>query len=811
MNSLMQDLRYALRMMARSPGFTVATLALLVLTLAANNAIFGLVNSILLRPLPQVKEPARLFGIADNVISYPTYLDLRDQAKELIDLAGYANRSAAASVAGASVLGRAQLVTGSYFRVVGCPAALGRLLGPADDRPEAPPVAVVSHRFYEASLHADPATMGRVLTVNGVAAEIVGVTAAGFHGMRVTEAPDFFLPVALWPKIAPSSYKGLGLERRSWGWMSVVGRMAPGVTLAQVQAAFDGSLRRERELYPRDGGPGSVRLAGAVLLAPGNPATREIMIRFFGILAAVVALILLIGCANVANLLLARGSARRREIAVRLSIGASSTRLMRQLLTESLLLASIAGGLSLLAVQFINEVLTRFTLPGGASLGALDLNPGWPMVIFTSLAALLTGALFGLAPALRSTRVDLVRDLRDAGGGTKASRRRGGSLLVVQVTLSVVLLAGAGLFLRSLQRALSIDPGFRTEQVAVAEVDLGLVRYEPEQAVRFYDEATRRVAALPGVRAVSWTSLTPLADESDKESLEVEGYTRALDETPVATVNIVGAGYARLMGISVLQGREFTPLDRAGSPRVVMVNESLARRYWQGRHPLGSRVKVAGQDFTVVGVLKDVTLRNLTDAPVPTLFLPLAQEPAMMSLFWMKMLVHTQGNPADIVGPLRAQIARIDRNAPIVGAGTLQELLDALLTPQRLAASLMGWLGALALVIVAVGVYGVAAYEAARRTREIGIRVALGATPSSLLRLVLGRTLGCLALGIILGAPLAVALGSVASSFLYGIGAADPITYAVTALVLVSAGALASYLPARRAARVDPMTALRCE
>jgi predicted permease len=810
MSKLLQDLRYAVRMMTRNPGFTVATLTLLVLSLAANNAIFGLVNSILLRPLPGVQEPQKLFGIVGDVVSYPTYLDFRSDAGSLTDLAGYAYRSVAVGVAGESSPGGSLVTSGNYFAVLGARPALGRLLLPSDDQPGATPAAVASERFWRKTLRSDPGAVGRTLSVNGVAVAIVGVAQSGFRGLRVTDSPDLFLPIALWPQIAPSSYRGLSLDRRSWGWVSLVGRMKPAASLPQVESALNRSLRRQRELHPRDGAPEALKLQSAVFLAPGDPKVRQIMTRFFGLLSAVVGVVLIIGCANVANLLLARGNTRRREIAVRLSIGASSGRLVRQLLTESILLAAVAGGLSLLAVQFINEALGRFVLPGGASLGALDLGPGWPMLAFTALVSLATGMLFGLAPALRSVRSDLVGELR-GGSEARPIRRRGGPLLITQVTLSVVLLAGAGLFVRSLQRALSLDPGFRMDHIAAAGVDLGLVRYEPEQAKRFYAQALERVAALPGVTGVTLTSLLPMVDEVDRESFEVEGYTPTKDEVPAATFQVVGEGYARLLAIPVVQGREFGAGDDAGAPRVAMINEGLAKRFWQGRSPLGTRITVLDQSYTVVGVMKDVQLRNLTDPASPTLYLPMRQSPASFSLFGMKILVATRGNPESVVSPLRAALAAVDANAPVVGAGTLEERLRMLLTPQRMAASLMGWLSALALIIVAVGIYGAVAYEVTRRTREIGIRVALGATPSSLLRLVVGRNLGFLLLGMLLGAPLAVALGSAASSFLYGVGAADPMTFVATALVLLSAGGLASYLPARRAARVDPMNALRCE
>jgi putative ABC transport system permease protein len=492
-------------------------------------------------------------------------------------------------------------------------------------------------------------------------------------------------------------------------------------------------------------------------------------------------------------------------------MGASAGRLVRQLLTESLLLAFIAGALSLLAVQFINEILTRFTLPSGMSLRALDLMPGRPLVLFASLASLVTGLLFGLAPALQSVRVDLMDDLRGAGSGSKPARRRGGPLLVTQVGLSVVLLAGAGLFTRSLQRALSLDPGFRTNHVATLEPDLELAGYTAERVVGFHDEASRRLATLPGVRAVTWTSALPLMDAIIQQSIVVPGYAQAPGEMPMATFQVVGPGYAKLLGIPILRGREFAPQDQEGSESVAIVNESLARRYFGGRNPLGGRIDVYGRTRRVVGIMKDVQMHNLTDAPSPTILIPYGQTSDYWTLVGMKALVQTSGDPAHLAGALRAQLAWLDPGVPLQSVGTLQDRLMALLAPQRMAASLMGWLSALALIIVAVGVYGAAAYEVTRRTREIGIRVALGATSSSLLRLVLGRNLGFLALGIILGAPLAVALGSVASSFLYGIAATDSITYAATALVLLSAGGLASYLPARRAARVDPMVALRCE
>ncbi|HKG91127.1 MAG TPA: ABC transporter permease [Gemmatimonadaceae bacterium] len=837
-DTLRQDLRFATRQLVRSPGFALAAVVALALGIGANATLFALVDAVLLRPLPGVVAAERLVEGSSPSISYPAYVDFRDRVRTLAGLAGFREREmalgdGAAGAAPEVVTG--VVATGNYFAVLGARAALGRTFAPPDDAPGAPPVAVVSDGFWRRRLGADPAAVGRTIVLNGAAVTVVGVAERGFRGTHVALAPDVWVPVAAWPHVAPGSMRRMDVNRRGWGWVTTVARLAPGATIGQAQAEMDAEGARQLAAYPRetDGNP-APRLYPATVAAAGPRGARGAIVGFSTVLFGIVALVLLVACASVANLLLARAARRRREMGVRLSLGAGRGRLVRQLLTESLLLAALAGAVALGATVLAMRAIGRVTVADGISLGALGLEMDARVIAFTTGLALFTGLAFGLAPAWRASRVDVITSLKagsgDAGGGgggggrgrAPGGRLRGG-LVVVQVALSLVLLVGAGLFARGLQRALSLDTGYRAlDQVALAGASTGLTRWDAPRAAQFYRDVVARLEATPGVRAAAWTEMVPLSGEVNRESIGVPGYVPRPRERMSVELNIVGAHYFDAVGLAPSRGRVFDAavgaLINQGPPEAV-VNESMAKRYWPTADAVGQQLRVMGLSATVVGVVPDARYHRLDEDARPYLYLSLEQAVAAgHSPGTIALVVRAAGggggggaDPEQIVPVMLRELAAAGPEVPVIRAGAFADHFGQLLAPQRIAALVLGLFSALALLIAAVGISGIVAYAVAQRTREIGIRMALGARPAAVVRLVLAGSVKRVLLGVAIGLALATALGRAAQGFLYGVSATDALTFSATALLLLVVGAVAALLPARRATRVDPAQALRSE
>jgi len=804
-----QDARYALRALRRGPAFALSAILMLALGIGANSTLFALVDAIVLRPLPGVRDVDSLVELSSQSISYPAYRDFRDGNPAFAGVAAFSQRTLALADSSRSVLGAGTVVSGNFFAVLGARAAHGRLLEPSDDNPSAPSVVVVSDAFWRRFLGGDPAAVGGRLMVNGRGVTIVGVAVPGFTGARIG-APEVWMPIHVWPRVAPLAFGTVNLDMRTWSWLRLVGRLAPGVGLAQAEAALNIGAAAQRAANPGMTNLQRLTLVPAVTMATGVGG-RDGIVGFFALLAAVVGLVLLITCANVANLLLARSAGRRREIAVRLAIGASRGRLVRQLLSESLVLAlaacALGVGLTLLATWLVDG-----TAIPGQRFQTLALAPDWRVLAFAVAVSLATGVGFGLAPALQATRVDLVPGLKGAPAGGGARSRLRGALLVGQVALSLVLLVGAGLFARALQRALSIDPGFRHDQVAMVHADPGLARHDGARAAEYYAETTRRALALPGVAGAGWTTSVPLTDDENTETVDIEGYTARADEQVGVELSLVGSGLLGVLRIPVLRGRGFDDRDRRGAQPVAIVNETLAARYFPDGDALGKRMHLVRREVVIVGIARDLKYHALREEPRPYVYLPLAQQlDAHPFLTEMTLLVRARVPPATLLPALLGELRATASDVPVYQAGILSDVLATLLMPQRVGATLLGLFSLLAMLLAALGVFGAVAYGVSQRVREIGIRMALGARSADVLRLVLGRSLRDVAIGVALGLGLAAAGARAAEGFLYGIAATDLPTYAATSAILLAVSLLAAYVPARAATRTNPAITLQSE
>jgi len=836
METLWQDLRYGVRVLLKSPGFTAVAVLSLALGIGANTAIFSLVNAVLLRPLP-VAEPAALVflfcGVRNSpysVVSYPDYVDFRDQNKVFSGLATYSGIGLSLNAADQTELVSGAIVSGNYFDVLGVRAALGRTFLPEEDQtPGTHPVTVISHGLWQRRFGGDPNVVGQHLTLNGRAFTVIGVAPAGFNGTDLGETNDLYVPMMMQALVRPprGGYSGEMnpdlLSRRGAGWLGVIGRLKPGVKIEQAQAEIATIARQLEQAYPdsnRD------RIATLFPVSKGDPQSRGTLLSVAGLLMGVVGLVLLIACANVANLLLARASGRRKEVSIRLALGASRGRLVRQLMTESVLLALLGGVVGLLLALWTVDVLKRFPPPANFLPFAFDFSVEGRVLGFTLLLSVLTGLIFGVAPALQASKPDLVPALKDESPALHQGSRRlalRNLLVIAQVALSLTLLIGAGLFLRSLRQAQSIDPGFNPEHVLVAPLNINLLRYTKPQGVEFYRQVVERVEALPGVQSASLARVLLLSGSGRTNSVMIEGQNGPDRESRgegtgggaevannTTAANVVGLKYFQTMGIGLLRGRDFTAQDRDGAPGVVVINETFAKRYFPGQDPLGKRISLRGARgpwLEVVGITRDSKYRTLGEAPAPFVHLPLLQNHET----GMTLHVRTGVDPAALIPAVRREIQALEKNLPATEIRPLTELISRSLFPARVGAALLGVFGLLALLLASVGLYGVMSYSVSRRTREIGIRMALGAERRDVLRLVLTEAMTLVAVGVGVGLTLAAAVTRLLAGFLYGVSATDPTTFAGITLLLAGVALFASLIPARRAMRVDPMVALRYE
>jgi predicted permease len=811
MQILWQDLRYGARMLRKQPGFTLIAVLTLALGIGANTGVFSLVNTVLLRPLPIV-EPERVFEItplregADiGATSYPIYKDFRDRNDVLEGFAAYRFVPLSLSRNGNNERLWGYLVSGNYFDLLGVRAAQGRMFTQEEDRaPGAHSVAVLSYGCWQRRFGGNPNLIGQTITINNHSFTVVGIAPPEFNGTALIFTPEIYAPINMAQQIEPESR---WLDRRGNGVLMTLGRLKPNVTVAQAKAAFDALAVQLRREQPEDD---DVRFSFA---PPGLivPMLRNATLGFAGVLLGIVGLVLLIACTNLANLLLARAAQRRREIAVRLALGATRERLLRQLLTESLLLAAAGGAIGWLLAWWMVDLVKAFKPPVDFAL-TIDLKVDWRVMVFTILTSLVTSVLFGLLPAWQATKPDLIPALKDeASGGAPQRAWLRNALVVAQVALSLVLLAGAGLIVRSLQQAQMIGPGFDIEHTVTASVDLNLQGYDRARARAFQKQLLARVEALPGVQAASFIGTLPLNLDRSSSGIYAEGqpFTRRADLPEILT-NEVWPRYFETMDIPLLAGREFTLQDENTDTRPVIVNESFARRFWPGQDAIGKRLSFGGPTepfWDIVGVVRDSRYFSLGEDPQPFLYFPLLRDGEGSAA----LVARTNGDPQSLLNLIRHEVRQLDANLPVYDAKTMREHLRFALFPLRAGAWVAGSFALLALALAGLGIYGVMSYATAQRTRELGIRLALGARVRDVLWLVIRQGVTLALIGLALGLAGALALTQLMTSVLYGVSATDVITFASVTLLLALVVLLACYLPARRAARVDPMIALRCE
>ena len=816
MKTLLQDVRFGLRVLWKSPAFTLVAVLSLALGIGLNTAIFSVVNVLLIRPVPVVKEQDRLMWLRAP-ISYPDYADYAEQTKSFTGMAAATGTSEfSLSTNGEPEIIKGEYVTGNYFDVLGVSAFKGRTFDKAEAQ-NATPVVVLSEHLWSTRFNSDPNIVGQQIPINGLNFTVVGVTPKNFIGTEVGLNRELWVPLLMQPVLNPPEASRAAdpianrFNERDSHWLSVFARLNAGVSREQAATELSTIARHVAEAYRGKVDPETLRSVQLLSMSGGmDPRDQQDAVPLAAIVLAVVSIVLLIACANIASLLLARAAARRRETAVRQAVGASRSRLVRQWLTESMLLGIAGGALGLLLAWWANQLLTTYlqTTP----LATLELGLDYRVLAFTLIVSIATGIIFGLAPALQASRLDIVTALKSEGSWQQTGRSRLRAVFVTaQLTLSVVLLIGAGLFIRSLQNANRIDPGFRVERALTVPINLGLLRYNETEGTNFYRDLLSRVQEQPGVERASLVRFQQLGFSSAQYQVMAEGNgAQTNDEGVDVGFNVVGPNYFKTMETPLLRGRDFAGTDRKGAPGVVVINETLAATLWPHEDPLGKRLSLAGREgpfLEVVGVARDGKYRSLGETAHPYVYQPLLQsyDPKMT------LVVRTTGEPQAVAPAVREQIRALDAKLPIADVKTFRDQLNLSLFPSRVAAWTLGGFGVLALLLAAIGIYGVVSYSVAQRTREIGVRMALGAKRKDVLRLVLGQGLFVIAFGLAVGLLLAFTATRLIAGFLYGVGATDLLTFCGVPLLLGLVALGASYLPARRATKVDPLMALRYE
>src|SRR5579859_3065351 len=836
MRAIWQDIRFGARMLAKHPGFTAIAVLTLALGIGANTAIFSLVSQVLLRRLP-VQNPNELVilrspgpmrghvstdGDEAQSFSYPMYKGLRDTNSVFSGmLARYAMPASIASN-GQTERGAGELVSGNYFEVLGVRPALGRLFTLDDDKvPGAQPVVVLSHAYWTRRFARDPGVLNQTLLVNNTPLTIVGVAQADFTGVQVGQSADVFVPLMMKAQMTPERN---GLEEWDDYWLAILARRKPGVSMAQSEAGITAAYRpllQEQLAQMKDLSWDQQKrqrfLDKKVLLIPGAKGRTTVQTdtgQSLTALFVMVALVLLIACTNVANLLLAQGAARQRELAIRSAMGASRGRMIRQLLAESLLCALAGGTLGVLIGVWLMNLLT----PAVASnLGVKGLSTSLDagVLAFAAGATLISGIFFGLLPAWRVTRSAVAQSLKDQATTTSASTSHVGArkmLVAGQVAFTMLLLAGAFLFTRTLSNLRKQNLGLRTENVVTFAISPILNGYDTPRSIALLDQLRARMAAIPGVRAVGTSELGTLTGSDMGSNITIEGSKDLSSEDSHVNFDPVSPGYFSTLGVPLLAGREFNEGDGPGKPKVAVISEAMAKKYFVGRNPMGLHFAFGSgkvqPDIEIVGVVKDVKQSHVRDADVPYIYLPYAQRPTIRE---MTFYTYTQQDPLLAVSALRSTVRELDANLPIFDIKTMERVVDQDLFGERIVAALSATFGTLAALLAAMGIYGVLAYLVVQRTREIGIRMALGAETSHVRFLIVKEVGSMVLLGVAIGLPLAYGLARFSESLLFGVHAGDPAVYAL-GLALIAVIALAAcYIPARRATRVDPLVALRYE
>ena len=834
MENMLQDIRFGLRTLGKNPGFTIVAILTLALGIGANAAIFSLTDQVLLRLLP-VERPRELVVLTSPGVnhgrvwsdieggpsfSYPMYKDLRDRNEVFAGLLASFHAQVNVAGQGQSQLADGMLVSGNYFEVLGVRPFLGRVLTAQDETAlGANPVTVLSYGYWARHFGSDPNILNKQLAVNGNSLTVVGVARPGFTGVQVGLIPDVFIPITMKAQMTPNWD---GLADRNDHWVTMLGRLKPRISATKAQAGLAPLYRTLLEseapalkLSSKDQQQFLNRKLVVETGAHGRPILQHDAGQPLLVLMAMVGLVLLIACANLAGLLIARGEGRQREIALRLALGAGRVRLVRQLMTESLLLAMAGGAAGLALASWTLNVIVN-SIPENEGASGLTTQLDYRVLIFACVVSLVTGILFGLAPAIRATRTDLQSVLKDQGvnvSGGKANVRVRKSLMISQIALTAVLLAAAGLFAHSLLNLKTQDLGVRPDHVLEFSISPELNRYTPPQAIALTDRIRNSIETLPGVRSVSASEIPMLADSNSSANITVQGYNAQEDEDMDVDQNWVGPNFLATMGIPLLNGREFSEGDASTSPKVAIINEAMARRYFAGRNPIGLHFGFGGGkdvklDTEIIGVVKDSKNVDVKKATRPFVFLPYSQsEHFGNATFYAR----TNQDPAALTASVRNLMQGFDSTLPVYGVKTLTAQVDEIMFTDRLVTVFSLCLGLLASLLAAVGLYGVMAYVVARRTREIGIRMALGATQQNVAWMILREIIGMLAAGLCIGLIAAYGIGRLVESLLFGVKASDPVVFLIAAGLLVAVALLAGWLPSRKAANVDPIVALRYE
>ena len=846
LDTAFRDFKFALRTLGRTPGFTAIAILTLALGIGANTAIFTLLDQVLLRLLP-VKNPQELVLLTmrghhygsnwgGNAISYPMFRDFRAHNEVFSDMFCRFPFSASLSFSGQAERADIEMVSGTYFSTLGISPYIGRVFSPEDDRvPDGHPYIVLNYAYWKSRFSGDPAILGKTLTLNNYPMTVVGVLQPGFDGVELGHSPKLFVPIMMEKEVLVGNPDDMLKNRRN-RWVNAFGRLKPGITLEKAKASLQPFMHSMLEMEVKEAAFAHAStydreqfLKCWIDVLPGSQGrsyTRQTLSTPLWVLMATTGLVLLIACANLANLLLVRGAARKKEMAIRLAMGATRGRIVAQLLIESLSLATFGALAGLALAYWADKALMAAYLPSDSGGLHISTSPDLRILLFTLAITILTGVIFGLVPALQTTKPNVAITLKDeaaavVGGGHAGLRK---SLVIAQVTLSLLLLIGAGLFVRSLGNLRNLGPGFPSQNLIGFEIDPSLSGYSVERMKVFYPQLSAALASIPGVQSVGLASNRILEDDEWDSSMTVEGYNPDKPgDRPEPYMNQVGPGYFATLGVPILEGRDFTPNDNrevkhspdafGWVPTTIMVNETFVKKYCAGRNPIGLHVGFGSDpgtpiDMEIIGVVKDIKYTNLRDEIPAQAYIPYL---GSRYIGGMVIYVRTVADPNILMSAIRSKVRDMDSNLPIYSMRTTEVQINNSLATERMIASLSAVFGFLATLLAVIGLYGVMAYTVAQRTREVGIRMALGAAQGSVIWMIMREVLLLVAIGVAAGVPASLALTKLVQSQLFGLTPHDPATLALATIALASVACAAGYIPAWRASRLDPMKALRYE
>lgn len=808
MYQIIQDIRFAIRRLRKTPTFALIAIISLALGIGANASIFSLVNTALLRPLPVDKpEELRIIygtiqqGKVDTIFSYLNYKDFRDRGKNVIDIAAYRFVPLSMNHQGQNKRLWGYLVSGNYFDMLGIKPIRGRWFSPEEDlTPGSHPVVVISYSCWQTKFGADPQIIDKQILINGNKYTVIGIAPKNFVGTEVSYNAEVFAPMMMAKQIEPL---GDLLESRTNDNIFAIGRLK--LPSQQVESALQAIAQSLAEEHPNANQGRGIKLATPGLFIPD---IRESVITFSWILMSVVGIVVLIACVNLANLLLARATERRKEIAVRIALGATRFQLIKQMLTESLLLGIVGGSLGLILSFWINDFVAKFKLPTDIPI-MFNLAIDWRVISFTFALSIFTGIFFGLLPALQASKTDLIAALKDETSIGKFSRSWLRNLLVIaQIALSLLLLVSSGLIIHGLQKAQTLRPGFEPSNVASVSFDLTLQGYDKEKGKVFYSKAIELAKSLPSIESATLVNSLPLSLDFSSTAIYIEGQTIAKStDLPLAVPYNVYPEYFQTMGVS-LRGRDFTENDKNEDSRVAVVNETFARRFFSGEDAIGKRFNFSGPEnpyWTIIGVCADGKYNSLNEEQKLAIYLPMLRNYTAP----VTLIIKTKSNPENVLASLREKLQTLDPALPFYDAKTLKQHLNLPLFPAKIAATILSSFAILALILAAIGIYGTMSYVVSQRSREMGIRIALGAKTSDILKMIVGQAMKLVVVGLVLGLIAAYSLTQFLSSLLYGVSATDPLTFIIVLVLLTLIALVACLVPAIRAAKTDPMVVLR--